>query len=342
MRFLLLILAISTSLTAAPVRVVMFFSPDCIHCHEVIEDQLRPLLRDHPGELEFLLVNVSTDEGATLFYEVVDRWQIPEEEQGVPTLVIGNEVLIGAAEIPQRLSLLLAEAPPLTDIPGLSTDLNSVHRMHKDSGIIVIERESDLRKVPSLSIADKLRSDLIGSTLAIVLLLAMLLSGALLTRAWIRHGFPQGRCKPYTRLFPFLSAVGLSIALYLGYIELTGADAICGFVGNCDAVQRSEHAFLFGLFPIGILGAIGYLTLIATWYWRNAKPPGTPSPADWLLPTLTFISLSFSIYLTFLEPFVIGAICMWCLLSAAIVTALLWLTHPATATYASKTKTDLT
>jgi uncharacterized membrane protein len=33
----------------------------------------------------------------------------------------------------------------------------------------------------------------------------------------------------------------------------------------------------------------------------------------------------FSIYLTFLEPFVIGATCAWCLTSAIIMTALLWL-----------------
>jgi uncharacterized membrane protein len=33
----------------------------------------------------------------------------------------------------------------------------------------------------------------------------------------------------------------------------------------------------------------------------------------------------FSIYLTFLEPFVIGATCAWCLTSAIIMTAMLWL-----------------
>ncbi|NQV07202.1 hypothetical protein HQ535_11680 [bacterium] len=35
---------------------------------------------------------------------------------------------------------------------------------------------------------------------------------------------------------------------------------------------------------------------------------------------------AFSIYLTFLEPFVIGATCAWCLTSALVVTGLLWLT----------------
>ncbi|MCJ7781785.1 MAG: vitamin K epoxide reductase, partial [Acidimicrobiia bacterium] len=34
----------------------------------------------------------------------------------------------------------------------------------------------------------------------------------------------------------------------------------------------------------------------------------------------------FSIYLTFLEPFVIGATCLWCLTSALCIVGLLWLT----------------
>jgi uncharacterized membrane protein len=46
------------------------------------------------------------------------------------------------------------------------------------------------------------------------------------------------------------------------------------------------------------------------------------------LPTLAFLGTLFSIYLTFLEPFVIGATCMWCLSSAALMLALLWLTVP--------------
>jgi uncharacterized membrane protein len=37
----------------------------------------------------------------------------------------------------------------------------------------------------------------------------------------------------------------------------------------------------------------------------------------------------FSIYLTFLEPFVIGATCVWCLSSAVIVTLLLLAQTPA-------------
>ena len=38
---------------------------------------------------------------------------------------------------------------------------------------------------------------------------------------------------------------------------------------------------------------------------------------------MILFGMSFSIYLTFLEPFVIGATCMWCLSSAVIMLLLL-------------------
>jgi uncharacterized membrane protein len=36
--------------------------------------------------------------------------------------------------------------------------------------------------------------------------------------------------------------------------------------------------------------------------------------------------VAFSVYLTFLEPFVIGATCAWCITSALLMTALLIMT----------------
>ncbi|RPH60653.1 MAG: hypothetical protein EHM81_05800, partial [Chloroflexi bacterium] len=43
------------------------------------------------------------------------------------------------------------------------------------------------------------------------------------------------------------------------------------------------------------------------------------------LLVMTSFGLTFSVYLTFLEPFVIGATCAWCLTSAIVITALFWL-----------------
>jgi uncharacterized membrane protein len=54
--------------------------------------------------------------------------------------------------------------------------------------------------------------------------------------------------------------------------------------------------------------------------------------AELALLVMSLFGTLFSIYLTFLEPFVIGATCMWCVTSAIIMTLLMWLTTgPATA-----------
>jgi uncharacterized membrane protein len=38
---------------------------------------------------------------------------------------------------------------------------------------------------------------------------------------------------------------------------------------------------------------------------------------------MAFGATAFSVYLTFLEPFVIGATCMWCITSSVVVALLL-------------------
>jgi uncharacterized membrane protein len=84
-------------------------------------------------------------------------------------------------------------------------------------------------------------------------------------------------------------------------------------------VQTSEYAYLFGI-PIGVLGALGYVAILAAWAW--GKWQGDKRAALALL-AMTAFGVIFSIYLTYLEPFVIGAVCAWCLTSAVLMTLLL-------------------
>ena len=151
----------------------------------------------------------------------------------------------------------------------------------------------------------------------------MIISLVLVGLAYIRHGLPPLPGSPWLNLTPILGILGIAISTYLGYIEVTGERAVCGFVGDCNAVQSSPYAQLFGIIPVGILGAVGYILIIALWALRRRYPL-----AHRLLPFVLLASVAFSIYLTFLEPFVFGAICMWCMLSALTITALLWLYHP--------------
>jgi len=125
-----------------------------------------------------------------------------------------------------------------------------------------------------------------------------------------------------------LAIGGIAVAAYLTFIETTGAPALCGPVGDCNAVQQSEFARLFGTIPVGAAGVAGYGAILIVWIVAHLLPGTSGERTALLLPALALIGTLFSIYLTFLEPFVIGATCLWCLTSAVIMTGLLWLSMP--------------
>lgn len=124
--------------------------------------------------------------------------------------------------------------------------------------------------------------------------------------------------------FPVLSVIGLSVAVYLNFIESTSARAICGPIGDCNAVQSSPYAKLFGVLPVGLLGAIGYLGILIVWLYRRLRKDRLAQLAGPALFGMAAFATLFSIYLTYLEIFVIRAVCLWCL-SSAVISALLML-----------------
>jgi uncharacterized membrane protein len=81
-----------------------------------------------------------------------------------------------------------------------------------------------------------------------------------------------------------------------------------------------------------MVGVVGYAALILLWAATRLLPDRGLDLARLALFGLSALGTLFSIYLTFLEPFVIGATCAWCLTSAVLMTVLLWLTlEPARA-----------
>ena len=116
-----------------------------------------------------------------------------------------------------------------------------------------------------------------------------------------------------------LLAAGIAIAGYLASIEVSGEAAICGPVGDCNAVQQSEYATLFGFLPVAVLGLIGYILIGISWWIGQTASGQTAFYAKLAMFLFALIGLLFFIYLTFLEPFVIGATCAWCISSAIIM-----------------------
>jgi uncharacterized membrane protein len=80
--------------------------------------------------------------------------------------------------------------------------------------------------------------------------------------------------------------------------------------------------------PIGVLGTIGYIAILATWAWRRFRSDSLSRIAGPVMFGMALFGTLFSVYLTYLELFVIHAVCIWCISSAVIITALMLITLP--------------
>jgi uncharacterized membrane protein len=114
-----------------------------------------------------------------------------------------------------------------------------------------------------------------------------------------------------------LAAAGLGVALYLAITKLAqSAPLLCGAGGSCELVQSSRYAELLGV-PTALWGAALYVVLGVL-----AARPFTRRRWLWAFG-LASAGVAFSLYLTGISLFVLGAACGWCLTSAVIVVVLL-------------------
>lgn len=111
--------------------------------------------------------------------------------------------------------------------------------------------------------------------------------------------------------------VGFFVATYLLLFKLGAFGTIACGDGGCETVQNSPWAHFLGV-PVAAWGVGGYLAILSTAFLGTQ-----PRFADrrWIsigLLALTGAAVLFSIYLSFLEEFVIHAWCRWCIVSAVL------------------------
>ncbi len=322
-----LVLAISVLLFVGSVQAqepvvhgVLFYSPTCPHCEHVIQDVLPVLDRQYGSQLEIYGVNTTTESGTALFESYIDKFGIAPELQAVPALVIGDQYLIGSADIPDLAPGIIEEGLKNggIDWPEI-TGLTQV--MQEQASTTDSESTTSISAPHQLSLKERFASDLVANSLAVVVLAGMIASVV-----WAGISLGKSDYRPEKTfpdwLIPLLCLLGLGVAGYMSFVEFTQAEAVCGPVGNCNSVQGSSYATLFGFLPVGILGFLGYLAILLLWLVSRLHLPNYDHLVKMLLWALSLVGILFSIYLTFLEPFVIGATCMWCISSAVIMTAL--------------------
>jgi uncharacterized membrane protein len=113
-----------------------------------------------------------------------------------------------------------------------------------------------------------------------------------------------------------LAVAGIGVATYITIADAGGGAPTCLAGGHgCETVANSRYSHLVGI-NVAAIGIGGYVVLLLA-----AAAPGDTGRVAGLLCAL--IGFGFSAYLTYLELFVIDAICQWCVASACLMTLLL-------------------
>lgn len=123
------------------------------------------------------------------------------------------------------------------------------------------------------------------------------------------------------QLLAVLSLAGVFLALYLTLYKTGVIGELACSVGKCETVNLSKWATFLGL-PVAAWGLGFYLVLFAV---AMAGTTERYTHAAWVptaLVALTAWGVVFSAWLTYLELFVIHAVCMFCVVSAILVVVL--------------------
>lgn len=116
----------------------------------------------------------------------------------------------------------------------------------------------------------------------------------------------------------FVSLIGLADSIYLTVEHLSGRSVRCTIVSGCSEVLSSPYASVRGI-PLAAIGALAYFTAfslatLAAFGYRGAGKLLTVIVGAMFLTTL---------WLLYLQAFVIGHFCQFCLLSALVTTTLM-------------------
>jgi uncharacterized membrane protein len=117
-----------------------------------------------------------------------------------------------------------------------------------------------------------------------------------------------------------LSLAGLFISGYLYLYKIGKIGSLACGAGGCETVQLSSWSRFAGV-EVSLIGVLGYVGLLAL----SLASLQVGESRQWPVRALAIaagVGVAFTLYLTYLELFVIHAICRWCVASGVIVLAI--------------------
>ncbi|MBU2515465.1 vitamin K epoxide reductase family protein [bacterium] len=304
-------------------KAVLFYKTDCQECETAIQNILPKYVKKLDSKLKILAINNSISEGASVFLDTLLTLNIPAYSQ-LPILIIGSHILTGLDDINQNLPGVLSAPSDATvyDWPQVSS-INSL-----------VKKIQQMESVPSAKWIDgnteqgfsetvntfkyNFKKDIVGNSIALIVLIGMLMAVVFGIILFVKR--PMTESCSISVAYPILGITALSIAGYLFYSGVVESELMCGPVGECNTVQQSKYAMLFNVIPVSLLGIVNYCVGLICWIQSKLANKTLNAYFVILGWGTSVCGVGFFIYLTFLEPFIIGASCAWCLTAATLTT----------------------
>lgn len=122
-----------------------------------------------------------------------------------------------------------------------------------------------------------------------------------------------------------LGLPGSAVAAYLTYSHWADQPTVCGGIGECELVQTSEYSDIVGV-PVALLGLLYFLAMSFLALTRLKWTQGGLEWAHSAAFSMALAATAFVAYLTYVELFVLEAICVWCVALASLTVASFGLT----------------
>jgi uncharacterized membrane protein len=120
-------------------------------------------------------------------------------------------------------------------------------------------------------------------------------------------------------MLALLGAGDSSYALYQHYTPPETSACDVNETISCTAINQSEYSVLLGM-PVAGLGTAGYALIAALAVAMMVQ--FRKMLAGWLLLAVTIVALVFSLWLTWIEIFILKAVCPLCVMSLLAITAI--------------------
>ncbi len=151
-----------------------------------------------------------------------------------------------------------------------------------------------------------------------------------MTETLIEESGPKGPPILFYYAAVIFAVAGLADSAYLTAKHFSGGEVPCSIITGCETVLTSAYAQIFGI-PTAAFGAAAYFaafSLAVFSIYGNTRL--------WnVFGLLTVLMAAFTVWLVYLQAWVIGAFCQFCLISAATTTLLL-LTYLASRLFSKK------